>query len=873
MCLGELVNIEEKINIIKGSAYFDLDWYVSLYPDVSLINIDAAEHYIKYGARMGRDPGPDFNTKFYVDNCPDIHSTGENPLLHYLVEGEKRGHEIRPSNAKRYLKPRNNAFARPEPVSAPSKSKRRTAHPVTALKEGAHYDEAALRREYVSKSLNTQLNTFVLYRIIGNDLIPRHAKGQSRQNVQFVLENEPALKNCKRLWVVNRIIDPSEKAQIIRLLDAHGQDYIDIPFNVDEYRNIGWDFDALPSPGFLSSQTFQKLGPEQKMRVRTALYRLKNLYVMNNNGARNAALRAGRSQAKWVLPWDGNCFVTEKAWEDITDAVISRPYLKYFAVPMERISDNALLLSEDFTPDPVEEPQLIFRADSAEEFNEGFPYGRRPKVELFWRLNMPGPWDRWKDDPWDQTRRETAPEAGAFGVAGWVARMFSGVKALEQQNDKASFKNRGLVRQDAIVAAIDHVDRLMQNHDGLSGAIFYRDAALSAAAEALTRTSASSQTRIISKIIADAEAALGRGPYSVVDKTTLPPSGERRDYWHPAPYWWPNPDTADGFPYIKKDGQRVPGTRLDDPESDKYDRTRLQRMFDESLALALAWKLTGRAEFAEHGARLARTWFIEPDKGMNPHLTYAQVRMGHNRNQGVATGIIEFKDLYYLFDAIRFFEQSGAFTAEDSAQLKSWMTDYLNWLETSVQGVRECRSVNNHGTYYDLQTAAICAYLEDWDKLRDIILRAQSRLFQQITKEGEQPDEMTRPITQHYVFFNLQGLLNIFRIASAAGHPPLDCSKPPASLLKAALKWILRHDLKAWPYQQIDSFDHDRVFPLISAALEIGVIDEVGLMSGLKTSDLAKAKSIFDPHYAINPYWNLIYEAQTSRQGLNPSSS
>ena len=38
---------------------------------------------------------------------------------------------------------------------------------------------------------------------------------------------------------------------------------------------------------------------------------------MNNNGARNAALREGRRRAKWVLPWDGNCFVTEEGWAEL----------------------------------------------------------------------------------------------------------------------------------------------------------------------------------------------------------------------------------------------------------------------------------------------------------------------------------------------------------------------------------------------------------------------------------------------------------------------------------------------------------------------------------------------------------------------------
>lgn len=322
-------------------------------------------------------------------------------------------------------------------------------------------NEGKLKKNYYASPLSECPDTFLLCRIIGNDLIPRHAKGQSRENLEFALKNEPMFDDCQRLWIVNRIVDESEKAAIIQILEAYGQEYIDIPFVTEDYREIGLDYDVLPYPGYLESEEFEKLGEGPKRRVQIALYRLKNLYIMNNNGARNVALRVGRERAKWVLPWDGNCFLTERAWNEIRESVRARPHLKYFAVPMQRMSDNASLLNDDFAPYPVEEPQIIFRSDAKEEFNEAFPYGRRPKVELFWRLQLPGQWDHEKEEWWDQPRGPVSTEARTFGVAGWVARMFSGVKELEQQGDKESYRRRGRVRQDAIIEMIEHVDRVM----------------------------------------------------------------------------------------------------------------------------------------------------------------------------------------------------------------------------------------------------------------------------------------------------------------------------------------------------------------------------------------------------------------------------
>lgn len=426
------MDLEAQVQLIRNAGRFHPEWYRAAYRDVALLGMDPAAHYVKYGAPLGREPGRDFDTRYYLARCPDAAESGLSPLAHYLLHGAAQGCAPHPDGSAR--------------------------HPVTLLRDGAEFDADELRARHAANPLAEHEDDFALCRIIGNDLVPRHAPGQSRANLRFVLENEPPLAGCERLWVINRIIDPEEKSAIVALLEAHEQPYIDIPFEPDAYRRLGWDFGALPRPDYLDSPRLRALAPAARFRLRLALYRHKILYAMNNNGARNTALRAGRKRAKWVLPWDGNCFVTARAWEEITAAVGACPYLPHFAVPMQRMSDNALLRRDSFVPDPREEPQLIFRADSPETFAEAVPYGRRPKVELLWRLGMRGPWDDWTDDPWDQPRRALAPDAGAYGVAGWVARMFSGVGALERQNDTESYRARGRLREEAIAAAIDRLD-------------------------------------------------------------------------------------------------------------------------------------------------------------------------------------------------------------------------------------------------------------------------------------------------------------------------------------------------------------------------------------------------------------------------------
>lgn len=708
-----------------------------------------------------------------------------------------------------------------------------------------------LKKEYEEKNLHQEIDTFVLYRIIGNDLYPRHKKGQARENLKFIMEHEAPLENCEKIWIVNRIIDQDEEDAIIKLLREYNQSYIHIPFVKDEYKKIVLDTECLPKRDFLFNGEVDSLGPEQKERLIAAIYRYKNNYLINNNGARNVALKDGKSKAKWILPWDGNCFVTSKAWKQIQSDVLETPYYKYFTVPMTRVLDNSSLLTEDFIPDPVEEPQLIFRKDSTEEFNSEFCYGRRPKVELFWRLGIPGKWDNWKDDSWDQKRRPLSNEAFQFGEAGWVARLFSGMSSLELDNKK-SFKQRGLARTEAIINTIRYQDKMNSGNDGdTNKPIFYElDLILKEYKQQRTEDGLSPYRQLIS----DAEDALSRGPFTVIDKTTLPPSGNLNDYWHPAPYWWPNPKTKDGLPYIHRDGERVPGTRMYESKSEKYDRTRLQRVFDDSIALALAWYVTGEKKFAIHGARILERFFVNPKTKMTPHLNYSQVRMGRNKNQGFSTGIIEMKDMYYYLDAVRILNLSGAISKEVFNSFKDWLSTYLDWLLKSPQGKKEKQADNNHGIYYDLQVASIAGFLNKHSILFETLVRAQSRIVCHFATDGSQPNELKRTTTAHYCCFNLQGWINMAILASHWGTNLWAYKATNGACLTKAVEWLLSHIGKNWPYKQIDNFDTERFYPIWFLSPN----DLINLQEDVKLPEQKySVKSRFFPHDGIQPYWNI----------------
>lgn len=82
--------IEHDITLLESSPLFDGAWYVARYRDVGQLGIGAAEHYLRIGAMLLRDPGPGFSTARYLEAHPHLAAAGINPLVHYLTVGEGR---------------------------------------------------------------------------------------------------------------------------------------------------------------------------------------------------------------------------------------------------------------------------------------------------------------------------------------------------------------------------------------------------------------------------------------------------------------------------------------------------------------------------------------------------------------------------------------------------------------------------------------------------------------------------------------------------------------------------------------------------------------------------------------------------------------
>lgn len=272
--------------------------------------------------------------------------------------------------------------------------------------------------------------TFVLYRILGNDMPPIHSPTQTLDNLEFILRHERPLEDCSKRFILNRIVDPERADKLRAALAAAGHPVDEIPFDPAVYRGLS--------------------DPQARGN-----------YLTNNNPGRNLAMDLGASVADYVLPFDGQLFMPADAWQDIRARVSAVPDCPVWVVPMVRLlyNDEALrpgtLQREEVQGQS--EPQIFFSRHCRDRFNEALPYGTGPKQEMLIRMSVPGPWHNRPGQLWDEMRsRPRSEHAGKALQAGLVYRLASGNPIATLQN-----KNRGVARKDSVLRFREMVDRVL----------------------------------------------------------------------------------------------------------------------------------------------------------------------------------------------------------------------------------------------------------------------------------------------------------------------------------------------------------------------------------------------------------------------------
>ena len=310
----------------------------------------------------------------------------------------------------------------------------------------------------------------------------------------------------------------------------------------------------------------------------------------------------------------------------------------------------------------------------------------------------------------------------------------------------------------------------------------------------------------------DVDNALTFEPVSVMTKEPVPPSGDKHDYMSQGPYWWPNPDTPDGLPYIRKDGEV-------NPEIETLDSRKQGRMVSAIESLALGWHFFDDARAAEHAARLIRTWFLDPATKMSPHLEYGQGIPGICEGRGI--GIIDTASYTRLVDAIGLLDLSGAIADTDRSGLLMWMKAYREWLVSSDTGRDEANTKNNHATWYDAQLCALALYTGDPRIVGKVAEEAREcRIATQIEPDGSQPHELARSRSLSYTQMNTIAFMSIAHFAEAVEVDLWRYETPDGRSIRKAVDFLVPYAVKGerWTWQQITEHDSASFVGLLKRA-------------------------------------------------------
>jgi len=284
-------------------------------------------------------------------------------------------------------------------------------------------------------------------------------------------------------------------------------------------------------------------------------------------------------------------------------------------------------------------------------------------------------------------------------------------------------------------------------------------------------------------LIETAKAALDAPTPSVMQKGRIPSSGDKHDYMSMAPYFWPNPATPNGLPFVNRDGQMNPESRTD------HDGLRLQATIARAHALALAWYFTGDAKYAEGAARHLRVFFLDTATRMNPNLNFAQAVLGVT--EGRSYGIIDTRHMPDLVDALRLLEHAPGWTQRDSDGMVAWCRAYMQWLLTSKNGIEERNTTNNHGVFYDEQVGALALFVGDTAEAKKAIVESgMNRIASQIDADGKQKRELDRTRPLHYSLFNLDAFTMLAELSRHVGADLWHYTAPSGGSIGKALLFV-----------------------------------------------------------------------------------
>lgn len=317
--------------------------------------------------------------------------------------------------------------------------------------------------------------------------------------------------------------------------------------------------------------------------------------------------------------------------------------------------------------------------------------------------------------------------------------------------------------------------------------------------------------------------------FTVVDKDIKDCYGvNRHNYISLATYYWPNPETTSGLPYIQKDGYA-------NPEGDKYDKDRLRETSFISYYELLLYYLTENREYYYDVKRRLTMFFLKKDTKMFPNMNHAQMIRGINSGRGI--GIIDFSaNMTYTLILLKSLYELNLIEKDFYADILGWLRNFLDWLRYSDIALQERDTSNNHGTMYDFLLLVLYDIFKNNKEIKSLVyFFINERLIKQIALDGSLPKELARTKSKSYSLMGIKGMYDIAAIVKSYGYDLYNLDwyyKEVKVNIKDGIKYIVDNLIVKdnWQGEQVTYFDYATLLPTLYEAYSLDLVKDTNIV-------------------------------------------
>ena len=283
----------------------------------------------------------------------------------------------------------------------------------------------------------------------------------------------------------------------------------------------------------------------------------------------------------------------------------------------------------------------------------------------------------------------------------------------------------------------------------------------------------------------------------VEGKKLTPKSGNPHDYISVGPYWWPNPATPNGLPFIRKDGRT-------NPSYNDGDNVRMNLMTKTVNHLAILWYFDKDEEAAARAVAQLKSFFLDEATRMNPHFNFGQSIPGIC--DGRCFGLIEsYTGLAGVLDGIVMLKNAPSMSKETYAALVEWFRQFHTWLNTSKIGQKEFEAPNNHGLACFVQAIKYAIFIGDLEAAKAYMPRAEKLICESVAPDGSLPRELVRTKSFGYSTYATGMITQLVLLAQQLDYDLMSPERESAAAIRRAVLFLcsfIDHP-ENWKHEQI----------------------------------------------------------------------